>query len=549
MTAAAANPLANAAARGDIRAGGGASKLKSYPVAEMEVHARLPAPTEATDKSSDAELCRGTVIYNKNSVFHQRVELYRGSVSVVYKAICGTTHKHVIVKAYKTHRMNKKQTHKTKREIEIMQQMRGDPGVVQYLGHFEDAYMTFIVMEHCKQGDLFRNLFLKGGSVDEYWAATKIINPLLDTLSRLHALNILHRDIKPENLFLTEDWKLRLGDFGLAVNSTIELPFTRSGTLDYMAPEVLSNPATDLTEGPCTSLGSLKSRGVTPYTDKVDIWAVGILTYELVVGKPPFEVDNEQYTMKLIINSTRLNFPPHLSKEWKDFISIALMKDPKKRPSATELLCHPWIHKHMPPSRSNDSCKSASDLQIGKASHPRSRPVSASMAQQKSTSVTDAKMSQEMASLGIHPLRKNHGGAYSAHSPPPLTPDTPPVGTVPSPYSSQTSPVSPSIGARMEELSMPSVVVRSPAFLKSNMKMGVIDQASDLAHSTPISTSSMGHSSSSTVLQHSVTMPAPFQGRCQADEATGKDSKQLPGNSRWGNRIKQYFQRQMGKAA
>eukprot|EP00951_Prasinocladus_malaysianus_P024961 scaffold217254_cov48-Prasinocladus_malaysianus.AAC.1 len=123
-------------------------------------------------------------------------------------------------------------------------------------------------MEHCRQGDLFRTVFLKGGSVDEEWAVTKIVTPLLEVLARLHKCNILHRDIKPENIFLTSDWHLRLGDLGLALDANKELPFTRSGTLDYMAPEVLANPATDLTEGPDVTLASLSRHKVKPYNDR-----------------------------------------------------------------------------------------------------------------------------------------------------------------------------------------------------------------------------------------------------------------------------------------
>lgn len=55
---------------------------------------------------------------------------------------------------------------------------------------------------------------------------------------------------------------------------------------------------------------------------QVDIWAVGILAYELVVGRPPFEVDNEQYTMKLIINSNNINYPSNSSMEWQDFVTL-----------------------------------------------------------------------------------------------------------------------------------------------------------------------------------------------------------------------------------
>lgn len=66
----------------------------------------------------------------------------------------------------------------------------------------------------------------------------QMVVPLLRTLVKLHELHILHRDIKPENIFLTSDQTFKLGDFGLAIQSNIELPFTRSGTLDYLSPEV-----------------------------------------------------------------------------------------------------------------------------------------------------------------------------------------------------------------------------------------------------------------------------------------------------------------------
>jgi serine/threonine protein kinase len=66
----------------------------------------------------------------------------------------------------------------------------------------------------------------------------QVITPLLRILEKMHSLKLLHRDIKPENIFLTGLGKFRLGDFGLAIKFDEEVPFSRSGTLDYMAPEV-----------------------------------------------------------------------------------------------------------------------------------------------------------------------------------------------------------------------------------------------------------------------------------------------------------------------
>lgn len=67
---------------------------------------------------------------------------------------------------------------------------------------------------------------------------SQVITPLLRILEKMHGLLLLHRDIKPENIFLTGLGKFKLGDFGLAIRFDKELPFSRSGTLDYMAPEV-----------------------------------------------------------------------------------------------------------------------------------------------------------------------------------------------------------------------------------------------------------------------------------------------------------------------
>ena len=70
------------------------------------------------------------------------------------------------------------------------------------------------------------------------YCVLQIIVPLLRVLVLMHEQHILHRDIKPENIFLTGKQKLKLVDLGLAIKANEELPFTRSGTLDYMAPEV-----------------------------------------------------------------------------------------------------------------------------------------------------------------------------------------------------------------------------------------------------------------------------------------------------------------------
>ena len=79
----------------------------------------------------------------------------------------------------------------------------------------------------------------------------QVIAPLLRVLVDLHAVHVLHRDIKPENIFLTAEHKLKLGDMGLAIQNSTELAFTRSGTLDYMAPEVRQQNCQPTATLPC----------------------------------------------------------------------------------------------------------------------------------------------------------------------------------------------------------------------------------------------------------------------------------------------------------
>ena len=93
-----------------------------------------------------------------------------------------------------------------------------------------------------------------------------------------------------------------------------------------MAPEVLTNPCTRLEEKTATQ-DLLDVRNIVPYTTKVDVWAVGVLAYELVMGRPPFEVDNEAATVARILQSDDIDFGAHGGTPWADFVRCA----PRKR--------------------------------------------------------------------------------------------------------------------------------------------------------------------------------------------------------------------------
>jgi serine/threonine protein kinase len=167
--------------------------------------------------------------YTRLSQLKQLVEIYSGSISNVYKSVCVESGTRVVVKVYHKDKMTAKQHHKLQREIEIQTRIKDCPHVCQLLGVFSTTGEVYLVLESCDGGDLFKALMKAGGRLPEATVCTDIIVPLLRVLESLNKLSILHRDIKPENIFLTADGMMKLGDFGLAIDSTQEIPFCRSG--------------------------------------------------------------------------------------------------------------------------------------------------------------------------------------------------------------------------------------------------------------------------------------------------------------------------------
>lgn len=123
---------------------------------------------------------------------------------------------------------------------------------------------------------------------------------MTDALTYLHAKHVIHRDIKPENLLIGVNGELKIGDFGWSVHAPSNRRTTLCGTLDYLPPEMV--------EG-------------FHHSKEVDLWALGILTYEFLVGKPPFEdMDGHQATYKKI-KSVDYKIPESVSAEARDLIT------------------------------------------------------------------------------------------------------------------------------------------------------------------------------------------------------------------------------------
>lgn len=174
---------------------------------------------------------------------------------------------------------------------------------------FQSPYRIFFVMEYCPGGELFYHLRKIGRFKEE--TVLFYITELAIAISYLHERNIIYRDIKPENILLDIDGHIKLIDFGLSKVLKTKEDLTKSfcGSEEYLAPEMISKAG---------------------HNCMVDIYAIGILTYELLAGFPPFmSKKSEEITHKIM--NTDIAFPKGFSDYVKSFIKKTIKKDRQKR--------------------------------------------------------------------------------------------------------------------------------------------------------------------------------------------------------------------------
>ncbi|CAA7054316.1 unnamed protein product [Microthlaspi erraticum] len=210
-----------------------------------------------------------------------------------------------------------------KKEIQIMNQVSGHDNIVEIKAVYEDAESIHIVMELCGGGELSDRI-----EANSYYSekdSAGILSSIVNALQIFHSIGVIHRDVKPKNfLFLSEDDDVLLKaiGFGSCVYikevTGIELK-GEVGSKHYVAPEVLRG----------------RSSG-----KEIDIWSAGVILYQLLCGKQPFETEDEIRQGTFDLESQPW---PCVSMSAKDLIKKMLTNDPKKRISASDVLEHPWI--------------------------------------------------------------------------------------------------------------------------------------------------------------------------------------------------------------
>ena len=247
--------------------------------------------------------------------------LGRGGFARCYEFTCLDNNKVFAAKVInKQNLATSRQKQKLITEIKIHKSVHHDQ-VVAFEHNFEDNENVYILLEVCKNQTL-NELFKRRKKLTEIEVQCYIIQ-LVKGLQYLHSHKIIHRDLKLGNLFLTDKMQLKIGDFGLATKLDYdgEKKKTVCGTPNYIAPEVIDGGA----------------GGGHSY--EVDIWAIGIIIYIFIVGKPPFETNDLKQTYKRI-KSIQFDFPEdvHISTAAKNLIRRLLVRDPKKRPSLNDIL-------------------------------------------------------------------------------------------------------------------------------------------------------------------------------------------------------------------
>ncbi|GIL86215.1 hypothetical protein Vretifemale_14603 [Volvox reticuliferus] len=278
-------------------------------------------------------------------------KLYKGSTSTVYKATCRRSGLPVALKVYFLSKVPKNVIHMIIREIKIHVELVHKHIVTLYAA-FAAQKRLVLVQEYAGRGDLHGLYRSLNRRMTEAQLTHLVLAPFMEALAYLHYKGICHRDIKPENILFTNDWRLMIADFGVSIDLNQERAVTRAGTLEYMAPEVERCPLKMLPE-------ENKENPDLAYTTAVDIWAAGVLAYELLVGFAPFigdqpfqisatatkGTDDWDGNLGGAVQAARkvVNFPSFISAHGRDFIRLALAERPEERPTALQLSRHPWL--------------------------------------------------------------------------------------------------------------------------------------------------------------------------------------------------------------
>jgi len=210
-------------------------------------------------------------------------------------------------------------------EIRVLKRLNHS-NVVKLLEAYESRNCVYLVMQLVTGGELFDRIVEKGSYSEK--DAADLIRQVLSAVSYMHEEGVVHRDLKPENLLYYSpelDSKIMISDFGLSKMEDSGVMATACGTPGYVAPEVLAQK---------------------PYGKAVDVWSIGVISYILLCGYPPFYDENDANLFAQILKGEFEFDSPYwddISEEAKDFIRKLMCVNVDQRLTCNCALEHPWI--------------------------------------------------------------------------------------------------------------------------------------------------------------------------------------------------------------
>ena len=237
-----------------------------------------------------------------------------GGMSVVYKARCNKLNRYVAVKVLKKEMSdNEDIVNKFKREATAIAAL-SDNNIVNILDVGSQDDINYIVMEYVK-GKTLKELIKQFGKLN-YETAITIAIQIAKALECAHKNNIIHRDVKPQNILVTEEGLIKVTDFGIAKSTssaTLTNTTTIMGSAHYFSPEQAKGTLVD---------------------NRTDLYSLGVVLYEMVTGKVPFEADSPvtialKHIQEEVVPPKQINskIPESLNK----LIIKAMEKDPGMR--------------------------------------------------------------------------------------------------------------------------------------------------------------------------------------------------------------------------
>ena len=263
-------------------------------------------------------------------------QLGRGGFATVYSAHSIRTNEEVAIKIIDKDSMQSAGIlDRVKTEVSIHSKLKHS-SVVELLTYFESDKHVYLVLELCKNGEVFSYLKRNKVVLNERETAC-VLYQICTGLVYLHSHSILHRDLSLSNILLTRSFQIKIGDFGLATHLSDQLQrhTTICGTLDFMAPEVFSSD----------------SQGF--YSD---IWSLGCIMYILLTGNSPLENSGLKSAFRKMA-ACKFVIPTDVSADARDLLGMLLKKSPSDRIVLSNVIEHRFIQNNIHNSKSTDTFK------------------------------------------------------------------------------------------------------------------------------------------------------------------------------------------------